>query len=163
MAKRSANYRLVKIHRNYTVEEAAQTLSLHKGTVRHWIKDGLRVCDNRRPVLILGRELLDFVKARRKQNKRPCKLGELYCLRCRVPRMPAGAMADFEPISDKVGHLQAICPECLCMMNRRVSLAKLDQFQAILTIALREAQEHVSNTSQPNLNSDFNEGARNHE
>jgi predicted DNA-binding protein (UPF0251 family) len=35
------NYRLVKIHRIYTVEDAARCLAVHKNTVRRWIKAGL--------------------------------------------------------------------------------------------------------------------------
>ena len=163
MTKRFANHRLVKIHRTYTIEEAAQTLKIHKNTVRLWTKDGLPVCDDRRPVLILGRELFNFLKAHRTKNKRPCKLGELYCFRCRSPRMPAGAMADCFPVSDRIGHFQAICPDCDCMMNRRVSLAKIWQFAAVLSIAFPKAQEQVSNTTQPNVNSDFDKGAENHD
>jgi hypothetical protein len=158
MPKRSANYRLVKIHRSYTVEEAAEILSHHENTIRTWLKEGLTVCDDRRPVLILGKELHDFLKARRTKNKRPCKFGELYCFRCRSPRIPAGAMADCLYVSAKIRQLQAICPDCFCLMNRQVSLAKLDQFQAIFDITFREAQEQVINITKPNVNSDFEGG-----
>jgi hypothetical protein len=158
MPKRFANPRLVKIHRSYTVEEAAQTLSHHENTVRTWIKEGLPVCNEQRPFLILGQTLRDFLEARRAKNKRPCKSGELYCLRCRSPRMPAEGMADCFRVSDTVGHLQALCPDCLCIMNRRVSLTKMDQIQAILTVTFRQAQGRVSNTNKPTLNSDFEGG-----
>ena len=159
MSKRFGNYRLVKIHLNYSVEEAAETLDVHKHTVRRWINDGLGVCDDRRPVLILGRELRDFLKARRTKNKCPCKLGELFCFRCHLPKLPAGSMVDCLPVSDKIGHLQAICPDCLCIMNRRISLAKIGQFAAVLSITFQKAQKQVSNTNQPNVNSDFEGGA----
>ena len=159
MPKRFANHRLVKIHRSYTVEEIALTLDVHKNTVRIWVKQGLPTCDARRPQLILGVELAEFLKARRTQNKRPCKLGEFYCLRCRMPKAPAGAMADCLPVSDKIGHLQGLCPDCLCVMNRRVNVAKLSQFSGVLSIKFPLAQEQVSNTTQPNVNSDFEEGA----
>ena len=113
MAKRFPNHRLVKIHLNYTVEEIALLLNVHKNTVRSWIKDGLPICDDRRPVLILGVQLADFLKARRTMNKQPCRLGEFFCFRCRRPRTPAGSMADCLPVTEKIGHLQAICPELL--------------------------------------------------
>lgn len=157
MAKRFANHRLVKIHRNYSVEEISLLLSVHKNTVRSWIKEGLSTCDDRRPVLILGNHLVDFLRRRRAKNKQPCKLGELYCFRCRAPKFPAGSMADCLIVTDKIGHLQGICPDCFCMMNRRISLARLHQFRLILAITLREAQEQVSNRAQPNLNSDFSQ------
>ena len=159
MAKRLPNHRLVKIHLNYTVEEIALLLNVHKNTVRSWIKDGLATCDDRRPVLVLGVQLADFLKARRTLNKQPCRLGEFFCFRCRRPRAPAGSMADCLLVTEKIGHLQAICPDCFCIMNRKVSLAKLDQFRSVLTIMLRQAQEQVSNTTQPNVNSDFGKEA----
>src|SRR5271163_2346355 len=159
MAKRFANHRLVKIHRSYTVEEIALVLNVHKNTVRSWIKDGLPICDDRRPVLILGVQLAEFLKARRTKNKQPCKMGQLYCFRCRAPRFPAESMADCLPVTEKIGHLQAICPACYSMMNLRISLARLDQFRSILAITLRKAQEQVSNRTQPNLNSDLEKGA----
>ena len=43
MAKTRLNPWLAKIHRNYTVEEAARLYGLHRNTVRQWIKRGLPV------------------------------------------------------------------------------------------------------------------------
>ena len=59
MPKR-VNPNLAKIHRNYSVGEAAALLGVHKNTVRNWIKNGLPLCDDRRPALILGAELREF-------------------------------------------------------------------------------------------------------
>ncbi len=128
MAKRFANHRLVKIHLNYTVEEIALLLKVHKNTVRSWIKDGLPTCDDRRPVLVLGVQLAEFLKGRRTKNKQPCGFGQLFCFRCRAPRFPAGSMAECMRVTEKIGHLQAICRICYSMMNLRISLARLCQF-----------------------------------
>ncbi len=65
MRRRRPNHRLVKIHRNYTVEEAARMFGIHKNTVRCWIKAGLPVCDDMRPQLILGRELAALINSNR--------------------------------------------------------------------------------------------------
>jgi excisionase family DNA binding protein len=138
MVKRFANYQLVKMHRSYSVEEVARLLGVHKNTVRTWIKEGLSVCDDRRPVLILGDQLTEFLKTRRAKNKCPCRLEEFYCFKCRLPRFPAGSIADCLTVSDKIGHLQAICPNCFRMMNRRVSLVKIGQFAELLVITYRE-------------------------
>ena len=95
MKKRHPNHRLVKIHRSYTVEEIARLFGIHKNTVRHWVKEGLATIDDKRPMLILGHVLAAFLQARRVKNKQTCKPGELYCVRCRAPRSPAGNMADY--------------------------------------------------------------------
>ena len=90
MRKRHPNHRLVKIHRSYTVEEIAKLFGIHKNTVRGWVKSGLATSDDKRPMLILGHDLAAFLQARRVKNKRPCKPGEIYCVRCRAPKFPAG-------------------------------------------------------------------------
>jgi hypothetical protein len=155
MAKRRPNYRQVKIHRSYTVEDIACLFGIHKNTVRAWVKAGLPTSDGKRPMLILGVDLAAFLQARRTTHKQPCKVGEFYCFRCRAPKAPAGAMADCWPVTDKIVHLQAICPDCYCLMNRSVNLAKLDDFHRILAITFTKAPEQVSNRIQPTVNSDL--------
>ena len=155
MTKHRPNPRLVKLHRSYTVEEIADLYSIHKNTVREWVKVGLPALDDRRPMLILGRELGAFLQTRRTKNKRTCQPGEMYCLRCRIPRMPAGDMADYLPDTEKLGSLKAICPDCECMMNRRVSLAKLEHVRGKLDITFPQGLGQVSNSTQPNVNTDF--------
>ena len=155
MKTRRPNPRLVKIHRNYTVEEIANLFSIHKNTVREWIKKGLPVCDSKRPALILGHALREYLQSRRTQNKRSCKPGELYCLRCREPRKPLGNMADFVPVTPKVGNLVAICPVCEALMNRLVSTAKLELFSDQINITYRRALKHIGDSNQPTVNSDF--------
>ena len=139
MRRRRPNHRLVKIHRNYTVEEISRLLGIHKNTVRTWIKAGLPVCDDMRPQLILGRELVAFFQSRRTKRKQPCAPGEMYCFRCRVPRFPAGAIADFVPTTDTLENLVGICPQCSAMMYRRASLAKLPLICGGLDITIAKA------------------------
>lgn len=155
LRKRHPNHRLVKIHRTYTVEEIAKLFGIHKNTVRDWVKAGLAIIDEKRPMLILGSDLVEFLKTRRVKNKRPCKPGQLYCLRCRAPQYPAGDMAEYKPVTEKFGNLSAICPACDTMMYQRVSLAKICRK---LDISFPEALRHIVEITKPTLNSDFREG-----
>ncbi len=155
MAKHHPNHRLVKIHRNYTVEEAADLFGIHKNTVRVWVKAELPVVADKRPMLILGRDLAAFLQVRRTRNKQTCRPGEIYCVRCRVPKLPAGDMAEYQPITEKCGNLTAICPDCESMMNRRVIMAKLEQVRGNLDITFPQALRQVSNSTQPTVNSDL--------
>ena len=155
MRNRRPNHRRVKIHRSYTVEEIASLFGNHKNTVRAWVKAGLPTCDGKRPMLILGHDLAAFLQARRAKSKRVCRPGEIYCVRCRAPKFPAGAMADYQPVTEKVGNLAAICPDCNCIINRRVSLAKLGHVQGKMDIMFPQALRRVSESNQPTVNSDL--------
>lgn len=159
MGKRHPNYRLAKIHRTYTVEEATNLFGVHRNTVRQWIKRGLPTVDDRRPVLILGRDLAALLYARLMKSKRPCQPGEIYCVRCRASKTPAGDMADYQPVTEAVGNLVGICPTCETMMYRRVTLAKLDQIRAGLDITIQQAPPRIDESTQPSVNSYFRQGA----
>jgi hypothetical protein len=138
MRKRRPNYRHVKIHRSYTVEEAARQLGTHKNTVRAWVKAGLPTCGSKRPTLILGRDIRAYLQERRTKNKRPCQPGEIYCVRCRAPKRPAGDMAEYKPTTVSLGNLIGICPDCDGMIYRRASRAKLAEIQGNLDISFSE-------------------------
>ena len=158
MSKRRPNYRLVKIHRSYTVEEIARLFGTHKNTVHAWVKAGLPTCDSKRPTLILGRDLAAYLHTRRTKNKRPSQPGEIYCVRCRAPKLPAGDMAEYQPITVSLGNLVGICPDCEGMIYRRASRAKLPEIQGNLDITFSEAERQVSEISPPIVNSDFSQG-----
>jgi hypothetical protein len=163
MRKRRPNYRRVKIHRSYTVEEIASLLGTHKNTVRRWVKAGLSTCDEKRPMLISGHQLTAFLQARRTRNTHTCQPGEMYCVRCRAPKIPAGDMADYVPVAERFGNLEAICPDCDSIMNRRVSMAKLVQVRGKLDITFRQGLRHLSESDQPTVNSDFGQGTSSHD
>ncbi|MBI5659953.1 MAG: helix-turn-helix domain-containing protein [Nitrosomonadales bacterium] len=144
MKKRLHNPKRAKTNRNYTVEEVASLYGVFKGTVRAWIKAGLPVLDDKRPMLILGSDLAAFHQAKRMKNKQRCQPGEMYCVRCRAPKLPALGMADYKPITRAIGNLVAICPDCDSIMNRRTSFAKLGQVRGEMDITMPQALQRIS-------------------
>ncbi|NOR66697.1 MAG: helix-turn-helix domain-containing protein [Woeseiaceae bacterium] len=155
MRKRHPKYRLVKIHRNYTVEDIANLFGIHKNTVHRWVKAGLATSDNKRPMLILGHDLRAFLQARRVKTKQTCKPGEIYCVGCRAPKFPAADMVEYSPVTDKFGNLTAICPDCNSIMNRRVSLARIGEVCANMDITFPQAMRHIVESIKPTVNSDL--------
>jgi hypothetical protein len=156
---RRLNPRRVKIHRTYTVEEVARLFRLYKTTVRGWLKAGLPRIDDRRPILILGRELAGFLHARRERRRQRCRVGELYCFRCRAPRTPAVRTAAYLPLSPSSGNLRATCADCGTRMYRRVSLHKLAAVAGALQVALPQAQQRIVEGVDPSLNCHLEGGA----
>lgn len=116
--KKRLNPNLSKIHRSYTVEEVAELYGVHKKTVRNWIKNGLLVIDDVRPLLILGTDLRLFIRQKRKGNKRKCKPSEIYCLRCRAPRNVLPETAKFVQDVGGIGRVFALCSVCDSKVNK---------------------------------------------
>lgn len=136
MANRRVDPRRIKIHFAYSIEEAASALGTHKNTIRAWIKQGLPVADNRRPIVMSGAEIRAFLDARRSAGKRPLAAGEFFCFKCRCPKSPAGGMADFIESQAGLGSLCGLCPDCETIMHRRASLATLGTARAILDVKI---------------------------
>lgn len=156
---RHVNHRLVKTSRTYTVEEIARLFGIHRNTARAWLKSGLPTIDKARPALIAGGDLVAFLIKRRQQNKRPCAAGELYCLRCRVPRRPAGNEVRYQPFTATTGNLVGICPECSLRMFRRVNRARLDAARGDLAFRMPEAPEHINESPHCSVNCALDEEA----
>ena len=139
MGSRHPNPRLAKIHRTYSVEDAARLFRIHKNTVRNWLRQGLEPLDDRRPTVILGLELRRFLTVRRARTKQSCGLGRIYCLPCRAAKVPAGSMAECVATGDTTGSLQGICPDCNRMIYRRINPQKLDAVRGDLDITVTQA------------------------
>lgn len=156
MGKQRPNPHLAKLHRSYTVDEIARLFSVHRNTVRAWIKRGLPTVDDKRPLLVLGRHLGEFLQARREVNRRTTGPGFIYCLRCREPRQPAGGVVRYELLSPSLGNLVGRCCACDAGLYRRVAAAKLGVVLGDLRVRPPLDWEHIGDSTQPSLNSAFN-------
>ncbi|MAZ18979.1 MAG: DNA-binding protein [Ahrensia sp.] len=145
-ARRSA----IKLHHNYTFEEAARVLGVSKGTVRRWQDKGLPVIADRKPFLILGGELRDFLD-RPTRSKKKCRLHECYCFKCREPRAPAFAEAEFFPLSVTSGNMRALCSVCSTVMHKRVSTTDLSALKAVLGVTIRQGCHPLTKGTDPCL------------
>ena len=158
MGCRHPNPRLAKIHRNYSVEEVSRLFTIHKNTVRNWLRQGLEPIDDRRPTVIRGWELRRFLTDRRTRTKQVCGPGRIYCLPCRAPKVPAGKMAECIQTSGTTGALQAICPDCDRMIYRRLNPQNLAAVCGDLEVTLTQARLRLGDMVQPNVNCDSIKG-----
>ncbi len=79
------NHRLIKARRSYSIGEICSLFGINKKTCRRWLKnDGLRVIEeNVRPLLVMGADLIDFLKRKRLKNKVILREDEFFCIKCR--------------------------------------------------------------------------------
>ena len=136
MAKRFKT-RQIKANKTYRIDELADVSGVSAPTVRNWLKAGMQRMDGDRPTMVMGFQALEFLNARKSKAKRPMVLGELYCFRCKAPRPPLGAMADYHPYSAAGGCLKALCSVCECSCNRNTSASDLPELRKILDVEIR--------------------------
>lgn len=151
MATRRIHPRAVKLNRCYDVAELATRLGVHKNTVRHWQRDGLRPIDGRRPVLFHGSVIRAFLETRNASRKSPCPPGTLYCFRCRGPRKPALNMIDFIPINATSGNIRALCVACEATMHRRAPRASLGAIMPGSDVQIAEGPARLIGSASPSL------------
>lgn len=152
MSRHRINPRIIKLHRTYSVDEAARVLGVHKNSVRGWRKVGLTPIDDSRPVLFLGSDLRTFLEQRRASRKRPCSPGTLYCFHCREPRAPALGMADWTSTNARIGDVSALCEVCLTPMHRRVRRDALAADMPGLQVQILEGPSRLNGERIPSLN-----------
>jgi hypothetical protein len=146
MARHRLDRRRVKIHRCYTVEEIARLLGVCRATVRRWLKNGLTVIDAQRPAMVRGRELLEYLTARVTPKTR-CPPGQCYCVKCRTPHPPAGAMVEFVVLTATSGNLRGLCPVCGTMMHRRMATTQLECIQAKMEVTIVQGVRLLKDSS----------------
>jgi len=132
-----------KINRNYSISEIALLYGVHKNTVKTWLRRGLKRIGNKRPYIVLGRDLKQFIKDLRAINKRPCELGEIYCMKCRMPRTPLQGSTIFETESSSCGRIKASCNVCNSSMNKFFRLADLALLQRHFAVILPLQQKRL--------------------
>ena len=139
MARR-VSARKVKIHSQYTYEQAADLLGVSVQTVRLWRRSGLQVLDSQKPHLILGFALKDFL------NKRTCKPGrrlardQFLCMTCNAPKRAAEGIADYWPYTAMRGRLEVLCETCLGPCGKFASPKLCAELAPVLTITMRNAR-----------------------
>lgn len=128
----------IKANKTYRIDELADAAGVSPPTVRSWLKAGMTPIDGNRPTMIMGFHALEFLTARKNSAKHTLALGEFYCFRCKAPRSPLGALADYEPSSATGGRLEAFCGVCECFCNRNISASDLSAIRKILDVEIRD-------------------------
>jgi hypothetical protein len=141
--RRGPGHRRIKLHRTYTIAEAADVVGGHRNTVRH------PVIAEKRPTLIRGEDLKAFLLKRHRDRKRPCAPGQIFCVKCRMPREPALGMADFAPASTGLGTLAGLCPVCGTIIKRWVSRNRLVEVSGKLDVKITAPQSRLSDIPHP--------------
>ena len=154
--KRTYNTNLIKKTISYSIFQIAELYRLDKGTVRHWLKEGLKKIDGKRPFLVNGADLKEFLKNRQNKRKRKCNPDELYCFRCRLPQKAKDNAVILNILSHKRGRLSGLCSECGLKINRGVSLENVTEINKIFKV-IKIHNKDLTGFSLPIVNTDLKE------
>ena len=137
---RRVSAREIKIHNQYTYDQAADVLGVSVQTVRLWRQSGLDVLDSQKPHLILGFALKEFLQSRAIKPERRLAQDQFLCMTCNAPRRAYGGMADYLPYTDARGRLEALCEVCEGLCGKFASPRLCVELAPILTIAKRNRE-----------------------
>jgi hypothetical protein len=141
--KRKYNTNLIKETLSHSIYGIAELFGIDRGTVRRWIKEGLPMIDSRKPYLVLGSDLKEFIKKRQGNRKSKCNSNELYCCKCRKPRTSWNNLVDLKILNERRILIIGICSQCDTRINKLSSLKKLDNIKGIFDVQTIHNQDLI--------------------
>jgi hypothetical protein len=156
MSSRKKNPNSIKIHRSYTVIEVSETLGVHPKTVRNWIRVGLPVVDEKRPLLISGIDLKIYLKKKRNNYMHQCEVHEMFCFKCKQPCNPSIESLKFIAKPAGMAQMAGRCGEFGCKANKYVSWRDVNQIWVELGGKLPIAEKHLILSEKTLLNYPLN-------
>ena len=102
-------------HRSYTIKELSELLAIDEKTCSRWIEQGLRTVSNKKPFLILGGDLKEFLRNRKAKKKITLNRNQFLCLSCKGARY-----AKRGSIVKMATRKTALCRVCNGKMSRTI-------------------------------------------
>ena len=158
MPKRKRNYNThrIKLTLSYSTQDIVTLFGVHKRTVQEWYTQGLSRIDDRKPFLVLGGGLKEFLDKRQGSRKRHCQPNEFYCLKCKEPRASWENVVDIKFLNEKRLMIIGLCNQCNASLNKISSPKKIDELHKIFVV--QEIQnQHLFGFNPPIYNTDKNE------
>lgn len=153
MGRKRIDYRRLKRSQTYTVPEAAIALRVSIGTVRRWVRQGLPLIDDKRPHLIHGKAMHDWLTERLKERQVKCGPRQIYCCKCRDARDMLPGSAVIIHRNEKAASVRALCAECGTTMHRHCSKENADAWSIRPQPIARQTLTLIaSSKSRPNDN-----------
>jgi hypothetical protein len=101
---------------SYTIKEMADCLNVSEKTCLRWITSGLPIVPGgKKPILMLGSDIKDFLRTKDSKKKIKLKRSEFYCLTCKAARN-----AKRGSIVKKTNQKTGVCRVCNGKMSRTI-------------------------------------------
>lgn len=159
MAKKRRTYNTRSIKRNlsYSIQEISELFGLHENAVLRWVKDGLSIIDQKKPYLINGQELADYLDLKQTKRRTKLKPDEFHCCKCRAPRKAWENQVDILIKNQSKLIISGLCCVCETIIHRLGSMRKLEEYQKIFSIQTIQ-EEHIIDRNSPSVKCDIKKG-----
>ncbi|QGX97471.1 DNA-binding protein [Roseovarius faecimaris] len=135
--------------RVYTFKMAARIVGVSLTTFRKWPKQGLPVITDKRPYLVRGADLIDFLTKRIEQNRCPMGKRQFHCMTCHAPRDAETGSLAYTTQTTRTGRLSALCGTCGGKMGRFSNPENAHQMIEADRAAINTATHAYCVTSSP--------------
>ncbi len=132
--KRKYNTNFIKATLNYSVNDISELFKVHKRTVQEWLKEGLYKIDNRKPFLVLGSDLEEFIKNRQGKRKVKCNSNEFYCLKCHKSQTSWNNLVDINILNESRVMIIGICSQCNTKINKISTTEEINNIKQIFMV-----------------------------
>lgn len=154
--KRKHNINHIKQNYSYTVNELCEKLGVHKNTVLRWInKEDLKTLGKKKPFLVHGLDLREFLKNRQQSQKNKCKDDEFFCVKCQVPQKPWENMVDIMVMTKNRANMKGLCEKCDRDIYKGLSVKKIEFAKNLFDVGLVH-NLHLLEQGNNACNGDFN-------
>ena len=159
--RRTYNVRVFRSKRAYSFAEIAEMLGTHIRTVQNLRKEGLPILeDGTKPFLVMGQDIRNFLTERVRKRRKPLKVGEFLCPRCRQPRKSRPEKLTVEITGRRLGPkykqvlLRGVCEVCGLSLLLFSSDRKIVEWQKNGLI-LSERQTVLNGSENSSINADI--------
>jgi len=140
---RTHSSRALRVNYSYSLEQIADLYDVDIATVRRWIRvDGLKRIPRVRPYLVHSSELKIFLEQRQKDRRRPGSLDEVYCLKCRIPRIPKMRSGVGELLPNRTTRFKAQCSVCECRIFKVIGRVKWTEMHPLAAYLQNAPAQH---------------------
>lgn len=119
------NKRALSKDRVYRIKAAARAIGASEATMRTLDREGLPTIKDKRPFLIRGADLIEFLEKREAASRKPLGQDQFFCMSCHGRREAAEGSVVYHPASTSHGRLSALCGVCGGKVGRFAKAAEV--------------------------------------
>lgn len=119
--KKHYNINKLSYFKCYSIDDTSILYDIHPQTAQKWLSGGLKKIDNKKPTLIYGNHIKQFLGKLNDKAKVPTEFDEIYCFHCKAPHKPLRNELYIEKYNN-IFRGKAVCGKKHKIMNKTFKL-----------------------------------------